>query len=73
MIDARLRPWIDPPLNSIARQLARFPVSANQVTITGFITGLAAVPLIATQHELLALIAIALSRLFDGLDGALAR
>lgn len=73
MIDAKLRPLIDPPLNLIARQLTKARITANQVTIAGFVTGIAAVPLIATHHEWLALLAIAVNRLSDGVDGAVAR
>lgn len=73
MIDAMLRPLIDPPLNLIARQLTKAGITANQITIAGFVTGLAAVPLIATHHEWLALLAIAVNRLSDGVDGAVAR
>jgi phosphatidylglycerophosphate synthase len=73
MIDAMLRPLIDPPLNLIARQLTKAGITANQVTIAGFVTGLAAVPLIATHQEWLALLAIAVNRLSDGVDGAVAR
>lgn len=73
MIDAMLRPLIDPPLNLIATQLTKAGITANQVTVTGFVIGMAAVPLIATHQEYLALLAIAVNRLSDGVDGAVAR
>lgn len=59
----------DPP----ARWLAARKVSADSVTLLGFAIGLLALPLLATGHYAAALLAIALNRLCDGLDGALAR
>jgi len=73
MIDHKLRPLIDPPLNSLAKMLAGQGLKANQVTITGFLIGLTAMPLIAIQYYDLALLAVVLNRVADGLDGALAR
>ncbi|MBJ38866.1 MAG: CDP-alcohol phosphatidyltransferase [Gammaproteobacteria bacterium] len=70
MFDHRLRPLVDRPLHALARPLT---LTANQVTIGGFATGLLAVPAIATGWFSLALITIGLNRLADGLDGALAR
>ena len=51
----------------------RAGLTANQLTLTGFGIGLAAAALLATQHYQAAIAAILLSRLCDGLDGALAR
>ena len=73
MLDSRLRPLFDPLLNSIAARLARAGVSANAITLTGFLVGLLAVPLIAYQFFLAALAAIFANRLLDGLDGAVAK
>jgi phosphatidylglycerophosphate synthase len=73
MLDARLRPWIDPALDRLARPLAARGLSADHVTLAGFALGLAAVPALATQAYLLALALILANRLLDGLDGALAR
>lgn len=56
-----------------AEWLLRRGVSANALTITGFLIGLAAVPLIAAGQFWPALVAILLNRLFDGLDGVVAR
>jgi phosphatidylglycerophosphate synthase len=73
MLDAALRPLIDPPLNAIGRRLAALGVSANAVTLAGFVAGIAAVPLIGFGHYLWGLAFILSSRLLDGLDGAVAR
>jgi len=73
MLDARLRPWIDPALDRMARPLAARGVSANAVTLAGFALGLAAVPALAAQQPLLALALILANRLLDGVDGAIAR
>ncbi|UJF18600.1 CDP-alcohol phosphatidyltransferase family protein [Vibrio sp. SS-MA-C1-2] len=64
---------IKSPLAIAAKQLDRAGFTANQITVIGFIIGLLALPALAYQHYLLALVAIILNRIFDGLDGALAR
>jgi phosphatidylglycerophosphate synthase len=73
MIDAHIRRWIDPPLNRAGNFLAARGVSANHVTMMGFGLGLTAMLSIALQAYLLGLGLILLSRLCDGLDGAVAR
>ncbi|MEM5584447.1 CDP-alcohol phosphatidyltransferase family protein [Roseibium sp. AS2] len=73
MLDARLRPLIDPPLNQMGRLLARAGVGPNTVTLTGFALGMGAAFAIATGYVLTGLFLIALNRLADGLDGAVAR
>lgn len=73
MFDARLRPLIDPPLNRLGSALARSGVSANAVTLTGFCAGILAAIAIALGDPLAGLVLIALNRLADGLDGAVAR
>lgn len=73
MLDRHLVPRLKPGLRSIARQLHRRGVTADAVTIAGFLIGIACVPLIATGHPLLALWCLVLNRLADGLDGELAR
>ncbi len=73
MIDAQLRRYIDPPLNGIAVLLKRTRVTANQVTIGGFLLGLTVIPVLAFQLYVLAIVIIAINRFADGLDGAIAR
>ncbi len=73
MLDAVARRLIDPPLTRAARLLVRARISPDSITLSGFAIGLAALPLLATEHYLAALLALALNRLADGLDGAVAR
>ena len=73
MFDARLRRLIDPPLNAAGRRLAGWGLSADAVTVGGFLIGLGALPLLAAGSYGGALVLILLNRLADGLDGALAR
>jgi phosphatidylglycerophosphate synthase len=73
MIDARLRRIIDPPLDIAASCACRMSITANQVTIGSFLVGMLAIPLLAQQQYSWALVAIAINRLGDGLDGAVAR
>ncbi len=73
MFDARLRPLIDPPLNAAGRWLARRGVGANAVTLAGLVPALGAGLAIVAGQFALALALIALNRLLDGLDGAVAR
>ena len=73
MLDARLRRLIDPPLNRLSRPLAGLGLSANGVTLLGFALGLAAMAAIAREAYTVGLTLLLLNRLFDGLDGALAR
>lgn len=73
MFDARLRPLIDPPMNALGARLARAGVSADQVTWAGFALGIAGCGAIVLGWFALALALILVSRLADGLDGAVAR
>ncbi|MCH2454116.1 MAG: CDP-alcohol phosphatidyltransferase family protein [Idiomarina sp.] len=73
MIDPKLLPVTRAVLDVPARLLVRLGVTADQVTVAGFVVGLLAVPLLALEHYTAALIAILLNRLADGLDGAVAR
>lgn len=73
MLDARLRPLIDPPLNAAGRVLAGLGVTANGLTFTGLALGLAGAASIALGHIGWGLALIIANRLLDGLDGAVAR
>jgi len=73
MFDARLRPLIDPPLNAIGREIARAGISANQITVAGAIAGIGAGAAIGAGDFGVGIALIILSRLLDGLDGAVAR
>lgn len=73
MFDARIRPLIDTPLTKAGERLARLGISANTVTVSGFVFGLLAAGAIACGYMLAGFFLIALNRLMDGLDGAIAR
>ena len=74
MLDARIRPLIDGPLNRAGRVLADRGISANEVTGFALFMGVLAAGMIAAGLPgLLALVPLAISRLADGLDGAVAR
>ncbi len=73
MIDAYIRPLIDPVLNAQGRVLARMGVTADAVTLLGLGLGLLAAALIALGAPGWALLPLLASRLADGLDGAVAR
>jgi phosphatidylglycerophosphate synthase len=73
MLDARLRPLIDPTLNAAGRVLAGVGVTANGLTFTGLACGLAAAAAIAFGHVGWGLALILANRVCDGLDGAIAR
>lgn len=73
MFDAQARVLIDPALNKAGRVLASCGLSANFVTLIGLALGLGSAGLIALGSPLLALLPLLLSRIADGLDGAVAR
>jgi len=73
MLDPLLRRLVDPPLERAGDWLAGQGVRANAATLVGLGVGLLVVPLLAHQQYGLALLAILLNRLIDGLDGAIAR
>lgn len=73
MLDRSATRLIKPVINHLARMIAGFGVSANQLTLTGFTIGIYAAFLIATGDYLLGATAILASRLCDALDGAVAR
>ena len=73
MNDAYLRKIIDPPLGRVAQFLYKTNITANRVTITGFVIGMMVIPFLALQQYQAALIVILINRFADGLDGAIAR
>lgn len=73
MLDAYLRPLIDPPLDKAGRALAARGVTANAVTLAGLVLGLVAAAMIALGAPGWALLPLAACRIADGLDGAVAR
>ena len=73
MIDAKLLPLQRRLLRPMALSLVTFGVRADQVTITGFLVGIVALPLLASEQYIWALVFILLNRLLDGIDGEVAR
>ena len=73
MLDRRVLDLSRSVLNALAARLAARGIRADQVSWFGFVAGLAAVPLIALQQLLWAILPILVNRLADGVDGALAR
>ncbi len=73
MLDGLARRLIGPGLDRLGGALARSGISADSVTLAGFALGLAAAGLIAFQQYGAGLALILVSRLCDGLDGAVAR
>lgn len=73
MLDSWARRKIDPLIELLAPRLAAAGASANSVTLASFALGVLAAGAISTQLYLLGLVLLLLSRLGDGLDGAVAR
>ena len=73
MIDRYALRLVKPATDAMAKRLYAMGCNADQVTLTGFGLGLAAAALIAFGAPLIAIVPLLLSRVFDGLDGALAR
>lgn len=73
MLDAKLRPLIDPPLNALGRALAGAGITANAITFAGLALGLAGAAAIGLGHIGWGLALIIANRVLDGLDGAVAR
>lgn len=73
MLDRYVIPVIKKPLDVAAKQCIKRNISADQVTVVSFVFGILAVPVLWGQFYLLALVLIALNRIGDGLDGAIAR
>lgn len=73
MLDRPLTALLRRPLVALARGLVRLGVGADVVTLAGFALGLAGALCIAKGWPLIGLGFVLLSRLLDGLDGAVAR
>ncbi len=73
MFDGALRTAISPAIDRLAAKLVQSGATANGTTLAGFALALCAATSIAIGWLLLGLTLILLSRLFDGLDGAIAK
>ncbi len=73
MLDRAALRLLKPPVERAARQLFRWGLQADAVSLVGFALGLLAASAIVLGRPLLGLALIAASRLCDALDGAVAR
>jgi len=73
MIDDILRERFRHPVDATGAWLARRGVRAEALTVAGFAVGVAGCVAIVGEHYWLALLCLALNRLADLLDGAVAR
>lgn len=73
MLDPYMRPLIDPPLNALGKRLASLEISSNILTLLGFGAGVMAMAAVLHHHYAIAAFLLAINRLMDGLDGAVAR
>lgn len=73
MIDAALLPLVKRAIDRPARMLAARGINADQITLAGFGIGLLGVLALWAGLFWVALLCLALNRLADGLDGAVAR
>ncbi|MFP8779039.1 CDP-alcohol phosphatidyltransferase family protein [Hydrogenophaga sp. RWCD_12] len=73
MLDRAVQAALRPALAHVAGLLVRMGIGADAVSLAGFATGMAAAVAIALQRPMVGLALLLLSRLLDGLDGAVAR
>lgn len=73
VFDRYLHPRVKPLLNRIAATIDRPEITPDRISLAGFLIGALALPFLAMQWYPAALLVIVINRLFDGLDGALAR
>ena len=73
MLDRLVQQALRPVMTQAARGLVRLRVGADAISFTGFAIGMAAAGVIAFQQYGVGLALLLLSRLMDGLDGAVAR
>jgi phosphatidylglycerophosphate synthase len=73
MFDRQVLALTKPLVNRVAKVLHDLGVTANHVSLTGFVLGMVAAVLIAQGNIWLAIVPLLLNRLLDGLDGAVAR
>ncbi|MDH4439000.1 MAG: CDP-alcohol phosphatidyltransferase family protein [Rhizobium sp.] len=73
MIDAKILPLQKAALQPIAVFLADRRLRADQISLLGFLAGIGAFVALCFGAWLVALLLILMNRVFDGLDGAVAR
>ena len=73
MLDRVIQTAIKPLLTRAARGLVHAGIGADTLTLTGFVVGMGAAVAIAFEFYVAGLVMLLISRLMDGLDGAVAR
>ena len=73
MLDKKINNYLNPYLFYLAKILFKFNISANFITLIGFIFGLSCFYSIINTNFTLAFLFLFLNRFFDGLYGAVAR
>ena len=73
VLDSTLRAHLGPALDGLGRRIAGWGVSANLMTLVGFVLGAGACLAAATARWQAALLLWIANRIFDGLDGPVAR
>ena len=73
MLDRALTALIRRPLQALARSAVSLGLKADTLTLSGFVIGMGAAGAIASGRPLWGLALVLISRLLDGLDGAVAR
>jgi CDP-diacylglycerol--glycerol-3-phosphate 3-phosphatidyltransferase len=68
-----LRQVVEEPLYNVARLLNRVGISANVLTVIGFVLAAAAAVFVAQGRFIVGAVIYCISALFDGVDGAVAR
>lgn len=73
MLDKAIQQALKPLMTRAARGLVRLGVGADAISLAGFAVGMGAATAIVLQHDWVGLALLLISRLMDGLDGAVAR
>ncbi|MCK5312563.1 MAG: CDP-alcohol phosphatidyltransferase family protein [Desulfobacteraceae bacterium] len=73
MLDTIAIKILNKPLDLIAGILKKTGINKDVITLAGFVIGLFAMVMIALNYYTIALFFITINRIFDGIDGALAR
>lgn len=73
MFDIQVRKQIDPWLDCVAAMIVRMGLSANLITWLGFSLGIGGAICVAFQCYLASFALVLANRIFDGLDGMVAR
>ncbi len=73
MFDQVIREYTDPLLNKTIQLITKTNVTPNQLTVIGIGFGIACFTSIFFNFYMVALLFLTLNRIFDGLDGLLAR